>query len=644
MLGRLRRRVVRVAQVHALEQRAYFAISFNDPSTYPLPGMAVTQPALADFNGDGFLDVATASTTAGENTVSVLLNNADGTFDTQKTLDAGQRPFQVIAADFNNDDDQDLAVTNVGDGTVFVFLGKGDWTFENRLNSTFGNGAPITSTATDFLAAGDLDRDGRLDLVVNNQAENQIVTLIGNGIGRFAKRDDVTFTSTSAGPIALADFTGDRNLDVATNLGNNFALQVYFTDGNGNLDGGHAFAVNGVTGNFVAQGLTTGDFNGDRNPDVAMLSVPQGSLTRGVLSEFPGTGTASDAFGSPRNTQFAIAGTDVGAADLDADGRLDAVVSQSGRGFQVFRGGASGSFQLPAVVDNSSFDVNGAAGIGDINNDGKPDLAFAHSTTSSDTLAVFLAKSQGGTQGPTTVTPTLQAKLPPAVVAGGKTKDAKVSVVVTNSGTGTLNAPVTFDLFASTDAVLDDATDTPVGAPVTKKLKINPGGSKTVKLKVATIPSVAEGDYFLIARTLAAGSTGGADASDATVRIAPPFIDLTGAFGASLPAALTRGKKATIPVTVTNGGNVNANASLTVALAARPAAGGGADVPIPTNAVKINLKPGASKTLKLKITTPDALPAGAIFNFVATVDSANAVAEKDETNNDALSGSAFTVG
>jgi hypothetical protein len=642
-----RRAAARVAHAHSLEPRAYFAISFNDPANYPIAGEANAQPALADFNGDGFLDAATvpASISLSDNSVSVLLNKGDGTFETATTREAGLRPFQVIAGDFNNDDDPDLAVLNIGSGTVGVFPGNGDGTFGTRLDSAFGPGAG-SPTVGAFFAAGDLNRDGTLDLVVSNPSESQIVTLLGNGIGRFNKQDDVTFTSTSAGPIALADFTGDRNLDVATTLGLSFALQVYFTDGNGNLDGGHAFAVDGVDGNSVARGLTTGDFNGDRRPDVAMLSVPPGGLSRSVLSVFPGTGSASDAFGDNRNTPIALAGSDVSAADLDDDGRLDAVVSQAGRGFQVFRGAGGGLFQLPAVVDKSEFSVGGAAAIGDINDDDKPDLAFTRQASSDDddvdTLAVFLAKSKGGTPGPTTVTPTLQAKLPPAVVAGAKPKDAKVSVVVTNSGTGTLNAPVTFDLFTSTDATLDTAADTAVGTPVTKTLKINPGASKTVKLKVATVPDVAEGAYFLIARTSATGSTGGADASDAPVNISPPFIDLTGAFGASLPATLTPGKKATVPVTVTNAGNVNAGGTITIGLAARPAAGG-ADVPIPTTAVKVNLKPGASKTFKLKITTPTSLPSGGVFNFVATIDSTNSVAEKDEANNEVASSVTFTV-
>jgi hypothetical protein len=668
MPGRSRRGVGRaadahVAQAHALEQRAYFAISFNDPATYPLAGKALTQPALADFNGDGFLDVATASTTSGMNTISVLLNKGDGTFNAQTPLDAGGRPFQVIAGDFNKDDKQDLACTNTGDGTVSVFLGKGDGTFESRLNSTYGTGGAPQNNGTpapagDYLAADDLDGDGVLDLVVSDQADDQIVTLLGGGGGRFDRHDDVTFIARSPAQIALADFTGDGQLDVATTLTNSSALQVYFTDGNGNLDDGHAFTADGVTKDSITLGLTTGDFDGDGKPDVAMVSYPPTAVTHGTLTIFPGTGSPIGlaTFGTTRNTSLALAATDVSAADLDGDGQLDVVVSQTDSGFQVFRsresgssplpapagGSSSGSFSFTSVVTNSNFDVSGAAAVGDLNKDGTPDLAFAHSTSSADTLAVFLANPQGGTGGPTTVTPTLQATLPPAVVAGGKASGAKVSVVVTNSGTGTLNAPVTFDLFASTDAALDEAADTAVGSPVTKKLKLNPGASKTVKLKVTTIPSVSEGDYFLIARTSATGSTGGADVSDTAVHIAPPFIDLTGAFGSPLPSTLARGKKATVPVTVTNSGNVNVSASLTVALAARPSAGG-ADVPIPTNPVKVNLKPGASKTLKLKITTPDALPAGGVFNYVATIDSTNAVAEKDETNNDALSSSTFTV-
>src|SRR4051794_36388554 len=109
-MSRSRRRRRRDSLSHAepLEARAYFAISFGTPTNYAIGGEPVTPPAVADFNGDGKPDLATAHTTEGENSLSVLLNNGSGAFPTHTEIDSGQRPFQVISVDVNHDGKTDL--------------------------------------------------------------------------------------------------------------------------------------------------------------------------------------------------------------------------------------------------------------------------------------------------------------------------------------------------------------------------------------------------------------------------------------------------------------------------------------------------------------------------------------------------------
>jgi hypothetical protein len=121
------------------------------------------QPVVADFNGDGKLDIAVAesNTSVFPNSVDVLLGNGDGTFQPYVSNPVGDYPYGVAVGDFNGDGKLDLVVVNVcgsdstcaSDGTVSILLGNGDGTFQPQ--TTYSLGIPggatwpwPTSTAT----------------------------------------------------------------------------------------------------------------------------------------------------------------------------------------------------------------------------------------------------------------------------------------------------------------------------------------------------------------------------------------------------------------------------------------------------------------------------------------------------------------
>ncbi len=185
--------------------------SFGPPSyfgagTFPLA------LSVANFNGDGMLDLAAAN--FGGTSLAVLSGNGDGIFQPATFVAAGREPFSVTSADLNGDGKADLiaanhSVTSTG-GTVSVSLGLGDGTFQRTQYLKAGSG-------TVFVAVGDFNLDGTPDLAVadsGGSANGHVAILLGNGDGTF---QSPAFFSAGLHPqaIAVGDFNRDGNPDLA---------------------------------------------------------------------------------------------------------------------------------------------------------------------------------------------------------------------------------------------------------------------------------------------------------------------------------------------------------------------------------------------------------------------------------------------
>ncbi len=170
--------------------------------------------AVGDFNGDGKLDAAVAcggSAKYPDSGVALSLGNGDGTFTQAPSspVSLGQDLSAIMAGDFNGDGKLDLAVADAGSNDVFVLLGNNDGTFQPPITIAVGNGPQA-------IAAGDFNNDGKLDLAVANTTDGTITLLLGNGDGTFAEASGSPYT-VGNGPLAIADadFNGDGKLDLA---------------------------------------------------------------------------------------------------------------------------------------------------------------------------------------------------------------------------------------------------------------------------------------------------------------------------------------------------------------------------------------------------------------------------------------------
>jgi len=140
-------------------------------------GQGADWVSAADFNRDGKRDLAVAE--CGNNNVSILLSNGDGTFQAGVNYAVGTYPTSEAVGDFNGDGKLDLATTNFYSNNISVLLGNGDGTFQAAVEYSAGN-SPFS------LAIGDFNRDGKLDLAVANEGyEDNVSVLMGNRDGTF---------------------------------------------------------------------------------------------------------------------------------------------------------------------------------------------------------------------------------------------------------------------------------------------------------------------------------------------------------------------------------------------------------------------------------------------------------------------------
>jgi hypothetical protein len=193
--------------------------------------------------------------------VAIMLGKGDGTFATANHFTAGRDSQSIVVADFNGDGILDIVTGDVSSSMVTTLLGNGDGTFAAPWNLS-------TPGEVFGLLTGDFNGDGVPDLAVSTDTDISI--LLGKGDGSFVVASSLVAGETSR--TVLGDFNGDGIPDLATISypGNSYpALAIYIANG----DGTFTLKSTPITSSPTdpqPSSLVSADFNGDGIPDIAV--------------------------------------------------------------------------------------------------------------------------------------------------------------------------------------------------------------------------------------------------------------------------------------------------------------------------------------------------------------------------------------
>ena len=322
--------------------------------------------AIADLNNDGRLDVAVAN--YGTDNICIFLGHGNGTLTLGSSLSTDHRsnPCDLALADLNDDDRLDIIVANYHANNVGVFLGYGDGTFSIQKTYFLGVGFNPYS-----IAAGYIDHDQQLDIVVSNLGGDSITLLIDNGNGSFATPATYSLSpGSSPSGLTVGDFDNNNQSDVvlANFNANNIAIFIRYTSISSKSPKAYP-----VDRNSSPNNVAIADVNMDNNPD---LIVPNYNVPS--VSVLLGYGNGSYAEQMKFSTGNGTRPYTVAIADFDNDNIVDIVVASSfADHLSLLLGYGNGSFTLINALSYEQMLSIYSVAAGDFNGDQNIDVVLA---------------------------------------------------------------------------------------------------------------------------------------------------------------------------------------------------------------------------------------------------------------------------
>ena len=322
---------------------------------------------IDDFNNDSHLDIVVAN--YGTNNIVIFLGYGNGSFHSFTTISLGpSRPIFVTTADFNNDHQSDIAVINYGTNSFAVLLGYGNASFQNyEIYSTGYDSFPCS------LVVGHFNNDSHSDIAVVNSHTNNIGIFLGIGNGSFHDQQLYsTLIRSNPSSIAAGDLNNDRYLDLVVSNNGSRNIGIFFGNGDGTFQ-----QIHSITSNFYPQYVSVGRLNEDNHLDIVVVDSINDRIhiLRGLGNGTFDVITTYD--GIKQSYPFYVA-----LADLNKNNQTDIVVANYGTNNILLLSdyfvtlSARQTLLLNAALGNTP-----GFTVGDLNNDHIPDIIFISNNT-----------------------------------------------------------------------------------------------------------------------------------------------------------------------------------------------------------------------------------------------------------------------
>ena len=319
-----------------------------------------------DFNNDGKTDLAVANVNG--NSVSVYLGDGFGAFGTARVFSVGapptsnvsNNPSSLVAADLNNDNKLDLITANFTGGGVSVLTGDGTGNFVSQKIAVPGGGSP------QFVATGDFNLDGKADVALTRSGNFSNVTILfGNGSGGFSSQSDFATAIVNSRALTVGDLNADGKPDLVVGANPGSPFSVLLNNGAGGFSAPTLYTLNNNTG--WSSLATIGDFTGDGKVDLVVANH-----VRDTLALIPGDGAG--VFAGPTFISVGQGPSSLVTGDFNDDGLLDVATSyvDSAAISVLLNNGAGG---LSAPINFLGGGPHESLAVADFNGDGLPDLA-----------------------------------------------------------------------------------------------------------------------------------------------------------------------------------------------------------------------------------------------------------------------------
>ncbi len=348
---------------------SYSQITFQTVPVNTLPNTPQSS-AKGDFNNDGLTDIVTCNFNSLSNQqITVLLNTGSGTFTgtNKRNFGSSINPSYIAVGDFNKDGNLDVVTCGQTNSEISLHLGDGNGNLGTATNFPTGN-------TPRGVAVGDFNNDGNPDVIVScTGALRQVYIFLGSGDGNFAA--PVIIDITNVNYVTTGHFNSDTHLDFAVSAGG--TVQPWFGNGTGNtFTPGTA-----VTGFNIGQPVKAHDLDGDGDLDLS---------SGNAYTINDGNGNFAARIG------LAQTGSELTAADLNNDGFPDLVTSDNSMNYQnvrVFLGDGTGNFALLAKFETNISPRS--IQVVDVNDDGFLDAIGISNVAAMHSVDILLGDGTG---------------------------------------------------------------------------------------------------------------------------------------------------------------------------------------------------------------------------------------------------------